>query len=147
EVVTTAQIVYSTEDQFRSFSISGQTPNWVELYDQADERSPVPEVKRRVGDYVGVLWGFQPSTQLPWSCSGIFVGEKYFLTNWHCGGPLSMSSDDMWQETRSIFIDTSWDGDGLARELTVAGVRALSEELDYAVLEVQPVFGAALRAP
>ena len=146
KVVSLSRIAYSSDADLRSYSISGSKPNWVSLHDEAGKESPVPRRVRRLGDYVGVLWGFHQDSLLSWTCSGTMVGERYFLTNWHCGGPASMPSRQFWESTDSIFVDTSWDGDGLSREFAVTRKLGGNPELDYAVLELRPIFGVAPKA-
>ena len=70
---TKGQIVYLSDQSLRTYSIAGNKPTWVDLHGTDN----IPE--REHGDFVGVLWGYTDTSV--WSCSGLMVGHRYFLTN------------------------------------------------------------------
>ena len=92
----------------------------------------------RMADAVGLLFSNIPGRGA-WSCSGVLVAADLFLTNWHCGGPMGTQDEDMWtpEIQEDAFIDLSWDGDQVSRELRVVDVPSKSKALDYALLRVK----------
>ena len=147
QLETTNQVVYRSDRNLRTYSIAGDDPRWVDLYGTPKERSSVPGKLRKNGDFVGVLWGFTKRTQSAWTCSGLLVGSRYFLTNWHCGGLPGAPGQQMWVNTDRIFVDLSWDGAGLGREYLVAEKLAGSENLDYALLSLTSICRPFRRTP
>lgn len=102
----------------------------------------------RMADAVGLFFSNVPGRGA-WSCSGVLVSADLFLTNWHCGGPKDTQDEDMWtpEIQEDAFIDLSWDGDRVSRELRVVDVPSQSKALDYALLRVQSLDRAPLPIP
>jgi len=102
----------------------------------------------RMADAVGLFFSNVPGRGA-WSCSGVLVAADLFLTNWHCGGPTGTRDEDMWtpEIQEDAFIDLSWDGDRLSRELRVVGVPNQSKALDFALLRVQALDRVPLPIP
>lgn len=108
------------------------------LYQSNTSLSPIQI--RPWGDYVGFLmssWG-----KLNWTCSGVLVAPDLFMTNWHCGGAPTFSSDERYWSKQILddtIIDFSWDGDGLSREYAVVGCEAADKDLDFALLKIEAI--------
>jgi trypsin-like peptidase len=133
-----------TQTEHPYYSIQGGEPTYRALFSEATSL-------RRLGDSVGMF--MSSWDRVSWLCSGAMVAEDLFLTNWHCGGPEWISDasqperrrafreDFYWQDpiVKDALIDLSFDGDKLSREYAVTGIAALSMELDFALLKVQPL--------
>lgn len=117
---------YSTQDDI---------PRWQPLYAQGVENR-----FRTWGDHVGFMvtsWN-----RRHWSCSGVLVAPDLFLTNWHCGGDSdSMPESGFWNNdvVNDVVIDFSWDDDRIGHDFIARRVVTSSRDLDFALLEVQPV--------
>jgi len=92
-----------------------------------------------LGDNVGFLmasWDRQS-----WTCSGVFLNEKWFITNWHCGGRAEFPAGGFWnaQIVKDTIIDVSFDDDGLSQEYVGKSILAQNADLDFAILEVSAI--------
>lgn len=94
----------------------------------------------RMADTVGLFFSNVPGVGT-WTCSGVLVAPGLFLTNYHCGGPSGTPDQDLWSPEirQDSFIDLSWDGDHVSRELRVVKLERGSRQLDYALLQVEPL--------
>lgn len=126
------------------YSIQGTRPAYKDLFGEENGL-------RRLGDSIGLFMSSWANRS--WVCSGAMVAADLFLTNWHCGGPewiedpaqpgvkKAFREDFYWQDPilADALIDLSFDGDKLSREYMVSRVAASRRELDFAILEVQPL--------
>lgn len=101
-----------------------------------------------LGDNVGFMMSSWDRDS--WTCSGIFLNDKWFLTNWHCGGPGPVSQDGQptgfnddgyWnnQIVKDTIIDVSFDDDALSQEYVGKSLVAKDPDLDFAIIEVSPI--------
>jgi hypothetical protein len=123
------------------------TPDW--RYTDQLKTDDTDNLNRiRMADAVGLFFSNVPARGA-WSCSGVLVAPDLFLTNWHCGGPKDTRDEDMWtpEIQEDAFIDLSWDGDRVSRELRVVGVPSQSKALDYALLRVEALDRVPLPIP
>lgn len=113
---------------------------WADLH--AAARLPL----REAGDAIGILItrGIERKAS---ACTGVAVGENLILTNWHCGLVQAKTVDlpEMtWNQEevcKSVLIDFSWDEDNHSNDFRCVSVIEQSENLDYALLEIQPLAG------
>ena len=110
------------------------------LYSLSDNDNA--STNKPLGDNVGFLmasWDRQS-----WTCSGVFLNEKWFLTNWHCGGPGEFPAAGFWnpQIVKDTIIDVSFDDDGLSQEYVGKSLVAKDFDLDFAILEVSAIDAA-----
>ena len=134
------------QSTYYSLKVQGK-PDW-RYTDQlrTDDRDNQDRI--RMSDAVGLFFSNVPGRGA-WSCSGVLVAADLFLTNWHCGGPKDTRDEDMWtpEILQDSFIDLSWDGDMVSRELRVSAVPSQNKTLDYALLRVQPLDRMPLPIP
>lgn len=101
-----------------------------------------------LGDYVGFMMGSWD--RVSWTCSGVFVAENLFLTNWHCGAPREFEQDGRtivfgeegyWnsQIVKDTIVDVSFDDDALSLEYIGNKLIAMDQELDFALIEMVPL--------
>jgi V8-like Glu-specific endopeptidase len=101
---------------------------------------------RSWGDVVGFVmasWGDRL-----WGCSGVVVAQDLLLTAWHCGGAGEdhMPAVAYWNADicSDLLIDLSWDDDLSSRDYGCVKVRDQDKDLDFALLQMQPI---SLRGP
>ena len=140
EVIEYLAMPERARNPYYSIQTAGH-PRYQDLYAVPDD------AVRILGDAVGMV---MPShRQVSWCCSGVAVGENLVLTNWHCGGPEGLAHALVWSDEicADTLVDFSWDGDGVSREFRCARVLALDEDLDFALLEVEPLTGQGPARP
>lgn len=126
-----------------------QVPNvatYKPLYGLTDSENA--GINKPLGDYVGFMMGSWD--RVSWTCSGVFLAENLFLTNWHCGGPREFEQNGQpivfpengyWnhQIVKDTIVDISFDDDGLSMEYIGSKLVAMDPDLDFALLEVVPL--------
>lgn len=128
------------------YSKKKDTPDWENIDNRQVKSENLPIL--RAADTVGFFFSDVPEVGA-WSCSGVLVAPGLFLTNWHCGGPPHSRDQDLWssETLQDSFIDLSWDGDQVSRELRVVKVESKSKSLDYALLRVESLDRRPLPEP
>jgi hypothetical protein len=116
--------------------------DWKPLY---PIRPDVHDYQRDHGQSVGMLVAaYNEGQVIGWTCSGFVIetnATTAFVTANHCGGPADIPSLIWHESVRStMFVDFSWDGDGVSREYIVSG-KPIVQDLrsDLAVLPIAPL--------
>lgn len=142
-VELTSGIAYPLETtDVRLFSSQQATPRWDALYSVSNA------VMKRAGDTVGMLATATYDTdgiKRSWCCSGVMIASDIFMTNWHCGGSLGMSSSSYWNKDvcRNAIVDLSYDDSKLSRQYSCEEVLKPDKDLDIAFLRVKPTLGVS----
>jgi hypothetical protein len=128
------------------YSYKKAVPDWKYTDSLNVDSDNLPRL--RMADAAGLFFSNVPGLG-GWSCSGVLVAADLFLTNHHCGGPTGTGDEDLWSREiiQDSFVDLSWDGDQVSRELRVIKVEASSKPLDYALLKVEPLDRGPLPEP
>jgi hypothetical protein len=109
---------------------------WKDLYSAASEIRPL-------GDSIGMLVaseGNAISGVQSWTCSGVVIAtnpDVLFVTNEHCGGVWADPAKRWTKEiVDSVFVDFSWDADGIDREYKATALETRSIADDLAILRL-----------
>lgn len=94
------------------------------------------------GRSVGLLLGTRGGKK--WSCTGFFVNDNQFLTNFHCVKLQSIHYSGEWEQQfcENSIIDTSWDGDNVSQNYGCASLGPHNEELDLAIINTFNLHGS-----
>lgn len=127
---------------------SYQDPARPKVFPLYDEQSPATLDDRRLGDAAAFVMTASDSTQV-WTCSGVVVAPGMLLTNWHCGGIAPMLNSEYWKDSicKRMLVDVSWDDDDRSQEFTCVGRPIVNEELDVAIVQIQPIDGRGAIRP
>jgi len=130
------------------FSISGATAQWRDFYTGAPHsHAPAPPNRRDPAEAVGIFVddtlapaaAGPPGTRTSWCCTGVMIGRNLYLTNWHCAGPKRLWDGEV---RGNAVIDLAWENGPIRRQFSVSEVVAQNEDLDFAILRIQPAAGA-----
>lgn len=122
-------------------SWSGNEASYKDLYDSGSNHRIDWKL---LGDRVGFLSAGVNNADA-WCCSGVFITEELFLTNWHCGGP-DLGFGAHWNDNvrAATIVDPAWQSgeNRVNRERSASAVVATDPSLDYALLRLTPTVGS-----